>query len=90
VYDKRGLVVEKRTESNNGAIISITSQYDKDGRIVKTSQTINNQNLSTLLEYDALGNIIKKTDAAGNSVNYEYDYRGKLLAETKQIVSSQD
>lgn len=85
VYDKRSLPIEKRIEASDESIISTYSSYDKDGRQIKTWQTLNGQELSTKLVYNKLNQIIETTDASNNVTEYTYDYRGKVLTETKHL-----
>ena len=85
VYDKRGLVTEKRIMGNDGKIVSTFSAYDRDGRLQKSWQVLNNVELVTEYVYNTLGQVISSKDPNGNTTDYTYDYRGKVLSETKYL-----
>lgn len=60
-----------------------TYQYDEQGRLI--NQTGNCCGYEKTFEYDENNNIIKKTDANGNSYFYTYDDKGNVLTETDPL-----
>ncbi len=46
---------------------------DRYGRLIKTELTADNQTITTSKEYDIYDNVVKETDALGNSTVYEFD-----------------
>ena len=59
--------------------------YDVVGRVIKTEQpTAAGLNVTTY-EYDYMGNVVRTTDALGNSVTNTYNDLGQLLTVTDAI-----
>ena len=55
-------------------------EYDPMGRVVKEVDLLDeNTSHETLYTYDAVGNLIEKTDPAGNTTTYEYDVLNRLI-----------
>ncbi len=59
-------------------------QYDRQDRVVFTSQELSNQDnpADTTYDYDAGGNVVDVHDAIGNDTHYEYDARHKVSSIT--------
>ncbi|MGA1825011.1 MAG: RHS repeat-associated core domain-containing protein [bacterium] len=58
-------------------------EYDPMGRVVKEVDVLDeNTSHETLYTYDAVGNLIEKTDPAGNTTTYEYDVLDRLIKVT--------
>ncbi len=58
---------------------SSTFSYDASGRLASYSGSCCGADVS--YEYDAIGNVSRKTDANGNDTRYAYDTRGNLLKQ---------
>lgn len=53
--------------------------WDSSGRLIQVDENNFSQKYSTKYEYDALGNLIKITDALGNIRNFAYDLLGRRI-----------
>ncbi|MDD3302108.1 MAG: DUF6531 domain-containing protein, partial [Candidatus Gracilibacteria bacterium] len=87
-YDKNNNIIQKQIVQTNGKTTTTSYTYDGDNRLIKSKQILNGQELISELTYNKLGNVIKSKDANGNETNYTYDYRGKVLSETKDPETS--
>lgn len=82
-YDKRNLVTAKSIVPSTGTgIITTTSFYDNDGRLV--SET-NNASKTKALVYNALNQVVSSKDEENNVTAYERNYQGKPTKETKYL-----
>lgn len=64
----------------NGIVTEFT--YNDSGNCIATKKHISDDKfLQTSSEYDALGNLLSKTDELGNKVLYEYDANSRLITE---------
>jgi YD repeat-containing protein len=82
-YDARSLPVVRTLSGSGGKSVSEYMAYDRDGRPVKTWRELDGRELATRYEYDALGNVTRRTDPDGGETRYEYDLGGRLLSETR-------
>ncbi|MGA1869448.1 MAG: RHS repeat-associated core domain-containing protein [bacterium] len=58
-------------------------EYDPMGRVVKEVDVLDeNTSHETLYTYDAVGNLIEKTDPERNTTTYEYDVLNRLIKVT--------
>ncbi|MGA1871974.1 MAG: RHS repeat-associated core domain-containing protein [bacterium] len=58
-------------------------EYDPMGRVVKETKVLDeNTSYETHYSYDAVGNLIEKTDPEGNTTIYEYDVLDRLIKVT--------
>lgn len=65
----------------DGSAVNYT--YDLDGRILSSTEVISN--IAQIFEYDALGNMVGKTDANGNKWTYVYDELSRLTKVTDPL-----
>lgn len=72
----------------------ITYSYDKNGRLIRTAQTISGTTKTISRQYDLLGRLTQFTDAAGKVLQYTYDSAGNLTTLTypdqKQVTYGYD
>jgi RHS repeat-associated protein len=59
-----------------------TLYSDVNGRLRQVREHIDNRDLDTTYEYDALDNLVKVTDAAGNVTSSTWDSLGRKLSTT--------
>lgn len=71
-----------RTISENGVVVDIL--YDEKGRVTKRTLYGSAANIIVDYQYDALDNLTRVSDNAGDWVEYKYDALGKLLSVNKQ------
>ena len=60
-------------------------QYDKAGRQTHVTVAPNSLNLTTITDYDALGNVIKVTNADSSFTETTYDVRGQALRVRDEV-----
>jgi YD repeat-containing protein len=77
-YDDAGRLVA--TVDAEGRRVEITHQLGTRQEVVK--DRLGNV---TVLEYDAVGNIVRKTDALGGITTYTFDASGNQLSETDPL-----
>jgi YD repeat-containing protein len=69
------------TKQSSTADIIAESYTDVNGRTIKTKQ-IGDQTLETLYSYNAIGELLSYTDAAGITTSYQYDILGRKTTMT--------
>ncbi|WP_326981924.1 SpvB/TcaC N-terminal domain-containing protein [Chryseobacterium sp. MYb264] len=83
-YDIFGNITQKViSNSIDGQTQTTKAEYETQGRFA--IKQIDNLNLITQIEYNALGQIIKQTDPIANTVNNTYDGWGKLFSSKTNI-----
>jgi len=55
--------------------------FDARGNLIQMNEYLASQQLSTIYNYDLLGNIITQTDAIGNTRSMNYDLLGRVTSE---------
>jgi RHS repeat-associated protein len=87
-YDYAG----RQVRSTDGMGRSSVASYDKAGQLV-ASKTLNTSNAAlgtTVLGYDADGNLISSTPASGNrATTYGYDALGRLTTQTDPVSATE-
>jgi RHS repeat-associated protein len=90
IFDPTGTRVARNEYDVDGRLIATTDA--RGNRIEIThdlgaSQEIIKDRLGnpTVLEYDAVGNVVRKTDALGGETTYTHDARGNVLTETDPL-----
>lgn len=82
VYDLKDRVISESTVSTSPSkTITNSSVYDDDDRLVSQSDGLGN---TTLYTYNALNQMSSQIDANDVMTEYEYDYRNKLLLESRE------
>lgn len=73
-YDHRNRMTEKvEPYSNTGATKKTSYTYDKKGNLTSEAISIQGVLCTKAYEYDGVGDIIRITDALGNTTRYVYD-----------------
>ena len=86
-YAKINGTTLKQTETAPDGTVT-TYAYDSAGNVTSTTRavvTVPGQPATTVVEkstYDAKGNVVSRTDAAGQTTSYQYDAVGQLTQET--------
>lgn len=73
-YDDRNRTVSQYDELGNRKDLV----YDSVGRLVESSQYLDELSISNTLTYDDVGNLLKVTDCSGLTTTYTYDNMGRL------------
>ena len=80
----------KITEYTGSGILIFHNRYDKYGRIIqvdipgiKLNNISSESTLSTYFQFDSSGNLLSKTDEAGNLFQYAYDNDNRKTSETR-------
>lgn len=89
-YDADGNITQRYTyqyDANGDVVRCVFSEHDEDGNIVKATIFDENDNISSIEEYDTNGNCIFETeyDANGDVVRrvfYEHDEDGNIVKAT--------
>jgi RHS repeat-associated protein len=74
-YDPAGRPLTSETTSTEGkAVPSITDKYSiTTGQLIEQSGTLGAETKTTTSSYNNLGQLVKYTDAGGNTAEYEYE-----------------
>lgn len=94
-YDAVGNTTRQKAKINDGKYKITGYQYDESGRLVRTWNEIDAEDLNdtgtgiikaeTLFEYDKNGNVIKVTSPEGYATTFEYDAAGRLSAKNEEV-----
>ncbi len=81
-YDRLGRVTQRTLENGSSPLITrflytLGSEPDRSN----LRQVIDANNATTSWLYNAFGQVVRETDAAGNQWNYDYNERGWLTAQ---------
>lgn len=77
-YDSLG----RRSASQDGMGNLAEFAYDGLGRLITTTQYLDQLPIYTITSYDALGNRLSSTDAEGHTTSYAYDSLNRLVQTT--------
>jgi RHS repeat-associated protein len=86
---------QRKASAIAGNIFTVTRTYDAMNRQLSVTQPDPDNNgvtqngpktpSTTTLEYDAVGNVTKQTDGAGNIITSRYDGRGQLFSTSATV-----
>lgn len=77
-YDPRGNVTAIAAAAPDGVTRTTTFVYDGAGQVTSVTQP---SGITINFQYHAAHQLIRATDAAGNSIEYGYDSRGNVTSE---------
>ena len=78
-YDRANRLTVTQAPQVNGIRPTVTTAYDKAGRITAVTDP---NNKTTRSQYDAAGRKVKSIDAANHEITYTYDSAGNILTQT--------
>ena len=90
-YNADGTVAAKTEQPASGETIVTEYTYayqpDSSYSVTATVKNVkdadqNTVNISTVQQYDSLGNLVSVTDGNGNTTQYEYDKQGRVTKQT--------
>lgn len=80
-YDHRNRLKTKTEPYGTSTTKVTTYGYDKRGNMTSESLTKQGEVSERTYEYDGVGNLIRNTDALGNTTRYVYDKNGNRIKE---------
>lgn len=82
-YDTLGKITQEIVKNSQNQMLKHTTQtYNQRGDLLTQTLHDGAQTRTQTLSYDALGNILTKTDTQGNQTSYSYDDLGRLESQT--------
>jgi RHS repeat-associated protein len=90
-YDSLEREIARNTQGFGGSAIQVATQYDSNGRVLKTSRpyfTSGGTPEWTTFTYDTLGRPLTETGPGPNGGQVQHAYRGLTTTDTRVVLSS--
>lgn len=81
-HDRFGQSVQVSQLLPDGSTATTTATYNRDGQLTAQGNALGQSGGNS---YDALGFLLRSTDASGRTVDYHYDAAGRVLTRTQDV-----